>query len=250
VQRTALENHVVGANQLNPPLSHSIAFTFTFAFIFTLSIHTRNHGIYLHVHMRSAHIHVFLCMQLQPLSGHVMTPSVSCIPRLSVFTCMHSHTHMFVCEFTHIEHSLTRSTCHAHAHLKPFSQPFTSPMNHHFNASSISKRCPAPAFNDIVCVDECATSLFAQPPHICQTSLLFNLSLTVEGFYRHGMGFCVDVGVTIFTFLLISFPIIILHCHTTGGPVFRLCSASPANVDMRTMSIRSESNQIKHHKTR
>jgi hypothetical protein len=36
----ALANHVIGANQLNPPLSHSIAFAFTFMFIFTLSIHT------------------------------------------------------------------------------------------------------------------------------------------------------------------------------------------------------------------
>ena len=35
--------------------------------------------------------------------------------------------------------------------------------------------------------------------------------------------------VTIFTFLLFSFPIIFLHHHTTGGPVFRLWSASPAN---------------------
>jgi hypothetical protein len=75
-------------------------------------------------------------------------------------------------------------------------------------------------------------SPFAQPLHVCQTLLLCNLSFTVEGFYGHGMGFCVDVGVTIFTFLLISFPIIILHCHTTGGPVFRLWSASPANVPL------------------
>jgi hypothetical protein len=64
---------------------------------------------------------------------------------------------------------------------------------HRLNASLIPKQCPVRA-------NERATSQFAQPPHVCQTSLLCNLSLVVEGFYGHGMGFCDDVGVTIFTF--------------------------------------------------
>ena len=145
-----LANCVVGANQLNPPLSHSIAFAFTFTFIFTLSIHTQNHGIHPHVHMRLACVRVFSCIQLQ----NIIWPCHDAIgplhtKTLSIHLYALTHTHpMFTCEFTHIEHSLACSTCHAHglAHsthhshacLKPFSQPFTS-LNHHFNASLISK---------------------------------------------------------------------------------------------------------------
>ena len=58
---------------------------------------------------------------------------------LSIHLYALTHTHpMFTCEFTHIEHGLAHLTCHSHTCLKLFSQPFTS-LNHHFNASSISK---------------------------------------------------------------------------------------------------------------
>ena len=48
------------------------------------------------------------------------------------------------------------------------------------------------------------------------------------------MGIYVDVDVDgdfHILFFLLSFPIIIiLHCHTTGGPTLGLQSASPANI--------------------
>jgi hypothetical protein len=136
--------------------------------------------------------------------------------------CSHrSHeSHQSDARIRHVTFTLVRSCSHSHS--------FNS-----LDASLMSKRCTASIFDDIVCVDEHATSQFAQPLHVCQISLLRNLSRLVEGFDGHGMGFYVDVGVTIFHILfLISFPIIILHCHTTGGPVFRLWSASPANVPL------------------
>ena len=46
------------------------------------------------------------------------------------------------------------------------------------------------------------------------------------------MGIYVDVDVDgdFHILFLLSFPIIILHCHTTGGPTLGLWSASPANI--------------------
>ena len=110
---------------INPPLSHSIAFAFTFTFIFTLSIHTQNHGIHPHIHMCLACICVFSCTQLQLLSGHITMPSAPCIPRLSVFTCMHSHKHIRCSRVSsrtlntasHIQHVMLMDLCVRHITL-------------------------------------------------------------------------------------------------------------------------------------
>jgi hypothetical protein len=169
--------------------------------------------IYIHIHTLNPHpkprysstrshvLSVCLCVFVHG-TPNIIWPCHNAISPLHTKTLSHlyalTHTHlMFTCEFTHIEHGLAHSTCHAHglAHstchshacLKPFSQPFTS-LNHHFNASSISKQCTAPVFNNIIHVEKCAMSLFVQ--HAVAVKLhCAATSFAVEGFYRHGMGF-------------------------------------------------------------
>jgi hypothetical protein len=50
--------------------------------------------------------------------------------------------------------------------------------------------------------------------------------------YWHGMGILCWCWWWFSHFSLLSFPIIVLHCHTTSGPILGLQSASPANIPL------------------
>ena len=125
--------------------------------------------------------------------------------------------------------TFAHSTHHAHAHSHPFS-----------NRSSVFNVSRGQYLNHAQPLSSTTSFVSTNVPrhrlHSHHTSVELRRSATshsqlkAERVLQTWHGHFVLVLVTIF--ILIYFPIIVLHYHTTGGPVPRLWSASPANVPL------------------
>ena len=191
VQRAALANRVVGANQLNSLPSHS-----------HIRTHTLSHS---HSHTQS-------------------------IPELTIFTCMFTCAQLTFARFCACKFEFAFDKSHSHS----FTPVLTTVHSSVFNVSHgryLNHARPVSSTTSFV-----LTNVPRHQLHSHRTSVELHCSATLHSWLKAERilqtwhGHFVLMLVTIFTFILISFSIIVLHYHTTGGPVFRLWSASPANV--------------------
>ena len=187
------------------------------------TIHTCSH---VHIHILTSlghhlcHITDHTCLCWHPLfctivlAVHVATSPIAltCSHLFSMYRTCHVTDHICMCSCTH------------------------SPSFNHYQQFIFA---PSIQYTFVFDNIPSTTSSIAQPPHRSERTSICKfvapqscLQLKAEAVYRHGMGFffLLLMLMVIFIFSLPSFPFIVLHCHTTSGPILGLWSASLANV--------------------